>query len=208
MAPSDVRTGTQRDAILFACGANATHGLRRTNDDKRKAVGVLLADAVWSKMSDREIARLCKVSNMLVAVVRNPPGESSFTPKPPPSPPAEPESSGPPAGGNSSTPPELETTKPKPKGDGGTAAGGGTPADPPAAPTPPTEADKNAEEAHGDTTIAELLDETRAERWPPSAARYKASACRPRRRVTSRSPCRGGFPGRYEHRSRRCCRQR
>ena len=33
--PSDVRTGTQRDAILFSFGANAKHGLRRSNDDKR-----------------------------------------------------------------------------------------------------------------------------------------------------------------------------
>src|SRR5262245_583352 len=28
---TDVRQGTRRDAVLYACGANADHGLRRTN---------------------------------------------------------------------------------------------------------------------------------------------------------------------------------
>lgn len=62
---ADVRTGTQRDAILFAAGANATHGLRRTNADKRKAVEVLLADPEWSQWSDREIGRRCEVRSSL-----------------------------------------------------------------------------------------------------------------------------------------------
>ncbi len=35
---ADVHHGTLRDAILFAVGANATHGLPRTNADKRRAV--------------------------------------------------------------------------------------------------------------------------------------------------------------------------
>lgn len=68
--PAEVREGTQRDAILFACGANTAHGLRRTNEDKRKAVGLLLADAEWSKWSDREIARQCSVGVMTVGRVR------------------------------------------------------------------------------------------------------------------------------------------
>src|SRR5881275_36847 len=29
--PVDIRQGTQRDAILFSCGTNTDHGLRRTN---------------------------------------------------------------------------------------------------------------------------------------------------------------------------------
>src|SRR6476661_4358033 len=44
----DVRPGTKRDAILFSVGANASHGLRRTNEDKRRAVMTLLNDAEWS----------------------------------------------------------------------------------------------------------------------------------------------------------------
>ena len=39
-----VHQGTQRDAILWSISANATHGLRRTNEDKRRAVTRLLQD--------------------------------------------------------------------------------------------------------------------------------------------------------------------
>ena len=67
---ADVRAGGRRDALLCCVGANATHGLRRTNEDKRKAVGVLLGDPEWSKWSDSQIARRCSVSNHLVAEVR------------------------------------------------------------------------------------------------------------------------------------------
>lgn len=68
--PADVRPGAQRDAVLFACGANAAHGLRRTNDDKRKSVQTLLDDAEWAKWSDREIARQCSVHHELVGRMR------------------------------------------------------------------------------------------------------------------------------------------
>lgn len=67
---ADVRHGTQRDAILFSVGANAAHGLRRTNADKHKAVETLLADDEWSKWSDRKIAEACGVGHPLVASVR------------------------------------------------------------------------------------------------------------------------------------------
>jgi len=68
----EVRKGTRRDAILFACGANATHGLPRSNADKRRAVETLLALAAseGSKWSDREVARLARVSHPYVAEVR------------------------------------------------------------------------------------------------------------------------------------------
>lgn len=66
----DVRAGSQRDAILFSAGANVAHGLRRTNDDKRRAVSILLSDEEWSKWSDREIARVCGVGNKFVGDVR------------------------------------------------------------------------------------------------------------------------------------------
>ena len=35
---ADVRQGTRRDAILHAVGANADHGLRRSQSDRRNAV--------------------------------------------------------------------------------------------------------------------------------------------------------------------------
>lgn len=66
----DVRKGTLRDAILFSCGANAAHGLRRTNDDKKRAVMKLLHDTEWASWADREIARHCAVADTFVAKVR------------------------------------------------------------------------------------------------------------------------------------------
>lgn len=66
----EIRTGTQRDAVLFSVGANAAHGLRRSNEDKRKAILVLLKDPEWTKWSDREIARRCNVHHETVASVR------------------------------------------------------------------------------------------------------------------------------------------
>ena len=66
----DVRQGTRRDAVLHSVGANAAHGMRRTNEDKRRAVRVLLEDAEWSQWSDREIARRCGVSPSHVGGLR------------------------------------------------------------------------------------------------------------------------------------------
>lgn len=68
--PADVRQGSQRQAVLFSVGANASHGLRRTNDDKRRAVLTLLNDPEWAAWSDREIARQCGVGNKFVGDVR------------------------------------------------------------------------------------------------------------------------------------------
>ena len=66
----DVRQGDRREAILFSVGANDSHGLRRTNADKRRAVNVLLADPVWVGWSDREIAKVCGVGKTLVGELR------------------------------------------------------------------------------------------------------------------------------------------
>lgn len=66
----DVRQGTKRDAILYSVGANAAHGLRRSNEDKRKAVKTLLGDAEWSAWSDNAIAKACGVSQPFVSSLR------------------------------------------------------------------------------------------------------------------------------------------
>jgi hypothetical protein len=68
--PADVRVGTRRDAILHAAGANASHGLRRTNADKRRAVEMLLRDEEWAKWSNSEIARRCAVGETTVRNIR------------------------------------------------------------------------------------------------------------------------------------------
>jgi len=66
----DVRQGEKRDAILFSVGANVSHGLRRTNADKRRAVEVVLSDEEWRGWSDREVARRCAVGADLVGGIR------------------------------------------------------------------------------------------------------------------------------------------
>lgn len=67
---ADVRQGTRRDAKLYAVGANATHGLRRTNADKRRAALTLLQDEEWQRWSNREIARQCGATHTFVAKLR------------------------------------------------------------------------------------------------------------------------------------------
>lgn len=67
---ADVRNGTQADAQLFSFGVNASHGLRRTNADKRKAVTGALQHPVSCKWSDRQIAKHCGVSDKTVSAVR------------------------------------------------------------------------------------------------------------------------------------------
>jgi hypothetical protein len=66
-----IKEGTIRDAILHSVSANSTHGLRRTNLDKRNAVEKLLVDPEWQLWSDRKIADKCAVSPSTVAKVRN-----------------------------------------------------------------------------------------------------------------------------------------
>lgn len=68
---ANVIQGTQRDAILAAVGANAAHGLKRSNADKRKAVTILLNDKEWKEKSNRWIAEKAKVSDVFVGKVRD-----------------------------------------------------------------------------------------------------------------------------------------
>lgn len=67
---ADVRQGDRRDAILHSVGANASHGLRRTNADKHRAVQALLEDEEWAQWPDTEIARRCAVGRAFVAKLR------------------------------------------------------------------------------------------------------------------------------------------
>ena len=65
-----MRAGGRREAILHSVGANAEHGWRRGNEDKRKAVQTLLNDPEWAGWSDREIARRCGVAPSSVGALR------------------------------------------------------------------------------------------------------------------------------------------
>jgi hypothetical protein len=65
-----VKQGTRRDAILYSVGANAKHGLRRSNADKRRAVMTLLEDGEWNQWSNMEISRRCCVDEKTVRNLR------------------------------------------------------------------------------------------------------------------------------------------
>ncbi len=67
---AEVLDGDARQAILHGIGSNASHGLRRTQADKRRAVERLLRDEEWSKWSDRKIAKVAKVDHKTVGKIR------------------------------------------------------------------------------------------------------------------------------------------
>lgn len=67
----EIREGTERDALLFACGANTTHGVRRTNKDKQRSVKIVLADPEWAQWTNTDIARVCGVSEFMVRELRS-----------------------------------------------------------------------------------------------------------------------------------------
>jgi hypothetical protein len=81
----DIRQGRKQDALMYSLKANAEHGLRRTNEDKRHAVELLLDEFEYSDASDREIAQLCAVTHPFVAKIRaglgKPVNLNKFTPK-------------------------------------------------------------------------------------------------------------------------------
>ncbi len=73
----DIRMGGKTDALKFALGCNAHHGLRRTNADKRHAVELALME--FPKLSDRALAEMCLVGHTFVADVRRSQVESDST---------------------------------------------------------------------------------------------------------------------------------
>jgi hypothetical protein len=63
---ADVRKGSFTDALKFAAGSNAFHGLKPTDDDKRLTVLALLFDEEVSRESDTTIAELAQVTQPFV----------------------------------------------------------------------------------------------------------------------------------------------
>lgn len=68
---AEIKPGGLREARLYAIGANLTHGLRRSNADKRLAVSMLLDDPEWGVWSNREIARVAGVDHQFVNNMRS-----------------------------------------------------------------------------------------------------------------------------------------
>lgn len=122
----DVRDGTLADAIFHAAGANKSHGLRRSNSDKRKAVLMLLQSPAHGALTNREISRQCGVSHPLVGQIRDELAQAAQAGKK--APPQQQEtpaeqggagnsSTGPSAadtGGTVATPPDTSTQQPGP----------------------------------------------------------------------------------------------
>lgn len=69
---AEYKPGTMEDAQDYALGANDDHGLPRSIEDKRKAVETALSMERHKDKSDREIAKLCKVSASFVGAIRRP----------------------------------------------------------------------------------------------------------------------------------------
>ena len=67
---AEIRTGTQRDAVLYSWGANDKHGLPRSNADKRHIVTVILKDEQGRQWSDNKIAKDFGFSHPFVGNVR------------------------------------------------------------------------------------------------------------------------------------------
>ncbi len=67
---ANIHQGTRWNAVLHSVGSNATHGKRRTNEDKNRAVRLLLTDPDAKEMSNRQIAEHCKVSHQFVNDVK------------------------------------------------------------------------------------------------------------------------------------------
>jgi hypothetical protein len=75
---AEIRRGTQRDAVKFSLGANNDHGLRRTNEDKHRAVLRAFEDAEWKTWTDGAIAELCAVSQAFVSSLRRASPQNDF----------------------------------------------------------------------------------------------------------------------------------
>jgi hypothetical protein len=68
--PVELVLGTAEDAQWESIGANKSHGLRRTNEDKRNAVSKALLHPKGAELSDRNIAEHVGVDHKTVANVR------------------------------------------------------------------------------------------------------------------------------------------
>lgn len=69
VVPCNVEKGKRKDAILRACGSNATHGFRRTPQDIRRAVLLaveVLTDGGKKKVQPTQVANACNCSRTTV----------------------------------------------------------------------------------------------------------------------------------------------
>jgi hypothetical protein len=65
---ANIHQGGYKECLEFALTANSHHGLPRSYDDRRTCVKLALVQ--WPKLSNRELSRICDVSDHLVADLR------------------------------------------------------------------------------------------------------------------------------------------
>lgn len=63
--------GTVADAAWYAAQSNRDHGVRRTSNDKRRAIKLAIANPRAAKMSNRKLAKVLGVSEGLVRRVKS-----------------------------------------------------------------------------------------------------------------------------------------
>lgn len=67
---ADVHQGSQSDAQWYSYSVNQIHGLRRTNEDKQRAVKAALLHPLGARKSDRQIAEHIGAGHALVSRLR------------------------------------------------------------------------------------------------------------------------------------------
>ena len=65
---AEIHSGGRAEALKFALAANAIHGRKRTNADKRRCVEIALRE--FGGLSSRAVAEMCGVSNHMVDDLR------------------------------------------------------------------------------------------------------------------------------------------
>lgn len=65
---AEIRTGSKEDALKFALSANVTHGLHRSQADKRRAV--IIALKRFGNLSNRELGKMTAVDDKTVGKYR------------------------------------------------------------------------------------------------------------------------------------------
>ena len=69
--PCEIKEGTLDDVREFACCANITHGLRRSDADKRKAVEEFFKIPGREDLTNSEVSRKLNVSPRVIKDIRN-----------------------------------------------------------------------------------------------------------------------------------------
>ncbi len=68
---AEVKSGSERDAQLYAFSANLSHGLASNSSDRKKVARLLLEDEAWKDFPNRKIGEICGLSHTTIGAIRN-----------------------------------------------------------------------------------------------------------------------------------------